>query len=281
MNKQVFAVLGGKGGVGKTFTAVTTMSAMIARGIEVVGRETDTTNSSLGQVGLCTEPPWDLRDVTSEGSIAQVVELYGAGYTGNVVIDLGARDEELFCRHVGWFAEGLKAKGAKFCVLRPLTLNIYTAGGAVDFAVRFPKIPQVLLLNLGQGRQRKDFEMWDRSANREQVMRGLTVEMELKDFSPILADNATAFQLSLGDIIAGNFGGVDKEVQTYVTSIFTTGRRKFIEVYLNRYYLELTAALKALSSQAAATVPHGASAPHSPPAAAVAKRAGTQRGGTP
>ncbi len=49
------------------------------------------------------------------------------------------------------------------------------------------------------------------------------------------------FQLSLGDIIAGNFSGVDKEVQTYVTSVFTTGRRKFIEVYLNRYYLELTA----------------------------------------
>lgn len=257
MNKNVFGVVGGKGGIGKSFAAWSTIAAMRAYNIEVEARETDTTNSSLGQSGLCTEPPWDLRDPTSQGSIASVVTMYEQGYSGNVVIDLGARDEELFADHLEWFDDLLKGQGVRFYALRPLTLNGYTSLGAREFAQRFPGIPQILLLNLGQGRKRKDFSLWDNSDLRKDILQGMAVEIELDEFSPILADNAASLGLTPSDIVAGDFSNVPEPMRAFAASVFTRDRQKFVELYLDRHYRRLVKALEALEISLSASTARG------------------------
>lgn len=251
MKKKVLTVGGGKGGIGKSLGAGTSVAALLAKDIKVTARETDTTNSSLRQMGLCDHEPWDLKDAAAQGGMAGLIDLFADGYDGNVVIDLGARDEEIFLDYVDWFQEQLSNHGAQLIWLRPITLNIYTAEGAVEFADRFPTIPQIVLLNLGQGRKRRDFELWDASEPRQKVLKGLAVEMDFEDFSTIIADTASSLGLSFGAIVDGDFTQVDEAMRPFAEAVYTAERRRFVKLYLDRHYTRLVKAIGALEGKGA------------------------------
>ncbi|WP_296576484.1 hypothetical protein [Phreatobacter sp.] len=242
--RTVFVTHGWKGGDGKSKTVDACMSSLRMKGIPCVGYETDLVNSSLAQIGLAEEDPWDLLDPLTRGKFFAIAKQFEKGATGCVFIDLAAQHGPIFHEIIDEFDRRLKRASAQLIVLRPLDASVHGASEAVKFAKEFEHIPQIVWINLGRVRSPKECIGWTGTNGRKKALEGLTVEAVLEDFSARVAANSAAFGLSMLDVANGNFKHLKPEELERAKAVFDDATSLFVEERLDNHFATLQEAVQ-------------------------------------
>ncbi|MEZ2406098.1 hypothetical protein AB6806_04695 [Bosea sp. RCC_152_1] len=234
-------VLNGKGGEGKSTIAQTFVHALGGRGhIDCIS--TDTANSNLNQIGLATLPPVDLAETENIGHLLALADRVGKE-SQFALVDTGARDEARLLPFLPGLAQRLKRNGAQLTVLRPITASHFGQANALSYSRQRPPATSCLFVrNLGQGRDEKHFQRWKESIERAEALRSGVVETTIDSLGPLIADNATSFNLSLEDVAHGDFrrAGVD---QDRAEKLFDKARQLFVAEFLREHGERFRAAL--------------------------------------
>jgi len=239
--RALVLVLDAKGGSGKSTAAQVTVHALGGRGhVECIS--TDTANSNLNQIGLTTLPPVDLAEPENIGHLFALADHVGKE-SQFAVIDTGARDEARLLPFLPRLAQRLKHNGAQLMVLRPITTSHFSQANALQYSRQRPPGTSCLFVrNLGQGREERHFQRWKESTERAEALRSGVVETTIDSLGPLIADNATSFNLSLEDVAHGDFrrAGVD---QDRAEKLFDKARQLFVAEFLREHGERFRAAL--------------------------------------
>lgn len=240
--RALVVVLDGKGGTGKSMIAQTFVHALGGRGhVECIS--TDTANSNLKQIGLTNLPAIDLAEQENIGHLLALADRLSVGERQYALVDTGARDETRLVGFLPGLAQRLERNGARLIVVRPITLSHYCQANALQFGrERRAGTSCIFVRNLGQGRDEKHFQRWKESTERAEALRSGVVETTIDSLGPLIADNATSFNLSLEDVAQGDFrrAGVD---QDRAGKLFDLARQLFVAEFLEAHGERFRAAL--------------------------------------
>ena len=239
--QSLVVVLDAKGGSGKSMIAQVCVHALGGRGhVECIS--TDTANSNLNQIGLATLPPVDLAEPENIGHLLALADRVGK-QTQFALVDTGARDEARLLPFLPGLAQRLKRNGAQLIVARPITTSHFCQANALNHSRQLPPATSCIFVrNLGQGREESHFKRWKESTERAEALRSGVVETVIDSLGPLIADNATSFNLSLEDVAHGDFrrAGVD---QDRAEKLFDLARQLFVAEFLEELGERFRAAL--------------------------------------
>lgn len=158
----------------------------------------------------------DLRAPKVAGSLARLAEREA----DIVVVDVGARDEEIIRHHFPVLREVAAGVGARIVCLRAINLSIEVHTQIREWLDHYcdpgtEGLSKALLFrSLACGRTADDFAArwnsykWVQRA----IDDGRAVQVDLEDMGAVYAENLPFVQTPLGDIVSGNFRGATAEM---------------------------------------------------------------------
>jgi len=240
--RALLIVIDAKGGTGKSMSAQVAVHALGGRGhVECIS--TDTANSNLNQIGLATLPPVDLAERENIGHLLALADRVGVGESQFALVDTGARDEARLLPFLPGLARRLERNGARLIAVRPITLSHFCQANALQYGRQRPAGTSCIFVrNLGQGRDEKHFERWKESVERAEALRSGVVETTIDSLGPLIADNATSFNLSLEDVAHGDFRRAGADMDR-AEKLFDKARQLFVAEFLEAHGERFRAAL--------------------------------------